>query len=95
MLMGLINASVIWQRFITYLLQNLLNQGVVVYLDDIFIYTKKDPGKHQQLAEEVLKRLIKNELYIDIKKTEFSADEVEFLKYIIRVNGIRMDSEKI
>src|SRR5947209_1163346 len=95
MLMGLTNASVTWQRFISHLFQNLLDQGVVVYLDDILIYTKQDSEKHRQLVEEVLKRLIDNELYVDINKTEFHVQEVEFLEHIVGINGIRMDQEKV
>ena len=93
--MGLINAPVTWQRFINHLFQNLLDQEVVIYLDDILIYTKQDSEKHRQLVKEVLKRLIDNELYVDINKTEFHAQEVEFLEHIVRINGIRMNSEKI
>src|SRR5947207_188660 len=40
MLIGLINAPVIFQRFITHILRHLLNKKVVMYLDDILIYSK-------------------------------------------------------
>src|SRR5437763_10729234 len=95
MLMRLINASATWQRFISHLFQDLLDQEVVIYLDDILIYTKQDSEKHRQLIEEVLKRLIDNKLYVDINKIEFHAQEVEFLEHIVGINGIRMNSEKV
>jgi hypothetical protein len=93
--MGLTNAPATWQRYISHLLHDLHDEGVVVYLDDVVIYTKNDPEKHQQLVKEVLRRFIDNELYVDIKKTQFHAEEVEFLGHIVGKNGVRMDPEKV
>ena len=69
MLIGLTNASATWQRYISHLLYNLYDEGVVVYLDDVVIYTKNDSKKYEQLVKEVLQRFIENELYVDLKKT--------------------------
>ena len=93
--MGLTNASVTWQRYINHLLHDLLNEGVVVYLNDVLIYIKNDSDKHQQLVFEVLRRFEKVELYVDLDKTQFHAQEVRFLEHIVEVNEIRMNSDKI
>src|SRR5215213_5342834 len=95
MSMRLTNASATWQRYINHLLHDLLDEGVVVYLDDVLIYIKNDSDKHQQLVFEVLRRFEKVELYVDLNKTQFHAQEVEFLGHIVRINGIRMNSDKI
>src|SRR5215217_3714833 len=95
MSMRLTNASATWQRYINHLLHDLLDEGVVMYLNDVLIYTKNDSKKHQQLVFEVLRRFEEVELYVDLDKTQFHAREVEFLGHIVEVNGIRMNSNKI
>src|SRR4051794_8983639 len=50
---GLINAPATFQRFINNTLRHLLDKGVIVYLDDILIYSK-EVGKYEQLIKEVL-----------------------------------------
>src|SRR5215218_7835290 len=95
MSMRLINASATWQRYISHLLHELHDREVVVYLDDIVIYIKKDSERHRQLVKEVLQILIDNELYVDLKKTEFYKTEVEFLDHLVELHEIRMNSEKV
>ena len=67
---------------------------IIAYLNDIFIYfnTKK---KHEQHVKKVLKKLKKAEQKVKLKKSRFYAQEIKFLKFIIRYNQIRMNSEKI
>ena len=67
----------------------------MVYLDDMLIYTKNDPEKHQQLVFEVLRRFEEAELYVDLDKTQFHTQKVKFLEHIVEVNEIRMNSDKI
>src|SRR5215217_9516333 len=95
MSMGLTNASATWQRYINHLLHDLLNEGVVVYLNDVLIYIKNDSDKHQQLVFEVLRRFEEAELYVDLDKTQFHTQKVKFLEHIVEVNGIRMNPDKI
>ena len=61
----------------------------------MLVYTKNNIEKHKKLVLKVLKRLIKYELYIDLKKLKFYITEVKFLEYIVGINGIRIDLEKV
>ena len=74
----------------------LLNNFVIVYLDNILIYSKK--GKdYKEYIRRVLKRLCKYKLYINKSKYKFSINKVEYLRFIITfkkvvVNLIRVDT---
>ena len=62
--------------------QVMLNPGVVMYLDNLLIYSKLHK-EHKKLQKEVLSRLKNNHLQGNLTKSEFEIDEVEFIKYII------------
>ena len=68
--------------------------GVVVHLDDILIYTK-NVDEHIQLVQEVLSRLDKASLRVNLKKCSFHIRKVEFLGYIISEQGIEMSERKM
>jgi len=91
---GLTNASATFQRFINNTLRHLIDKGVIVYLDDILIYSKA-MEEHEQLVKEVLQALQDKDLYIELDKSDFHKDEVEFLGHIIGAYGIRMDPKKV
>ena len=69
------------------ILANLLDVCVVVYLDDILIYSD-NLEEHRQHVKEVLKRLRKHKLYA-------SPSKIEFLGYIISTDGLQMDESKV
>ena len=73
---------------------DLLDVTVVVYLDDILIFSD-DPSKHEEHVREVLRRLRKHDLFCKPEKCEFHADRIEYLGYIIGPEGISMDPKKI
>ena len=91
---GLTNAPVTFQRFMNEIFKDLLDVCVVVYLDDILIYSE-DPSEHEKHVHEVFRRLRKNNLYAKLDKCEFDVDTTNFLGYIISPDGIRMDEAKI
>jgi hypothetical protein len=90
---GLTNAPASFQDMMNHILKDLLDKGVVVYIDDILIYAK-NTEQHDKLVEEVLERLAKNDLVISPEKCVWAEKEVEFLGYIITPDGMRMAKDK-
>ena len=72
----------------------MLDICVVIYLDDILIYSD-NPEVHIQHVNKVLDCLIKNNLFAKIEKCEFNIDTVEFLGFVINPDGIHMDESKV
>ncbi len=72
----------------------MLNRWVIVYIDDILIYSKslEDHVKH---IGAVLRRLIDHHLYAKAEKCEFHQESVSFLGYVISSGGVAMDDKKI
>jgi hypothetical protein len=91
---GLTNAPTAFQRFINTIFTDLLDVCVVVYLDDILVYSE-DEASHEEHVREVLCRLHKHGLYANPKKCEFHTDTTEYLVYILLPNGLSMSSEKV
>ena len=90
---GLCNALATCPSMIDNIFHYLLDNGVIVYLNDILIYTE-NVNKHIPLVQKVLSRLDKASLGVNLKKSSFYIRKVEFLGYIISEWGIEM-SEKI
>jgi hypothetical protein len=91
---GLSNAPAAFQCFINNIFSNLLNVCVIVYLNDILIYSD-DMSQHKKHVKEVLRRLQKHCLYANAGKCEFHRDSVEYLRYILTSDGLRMAKDKV
>jgi hypothetical protein len=91
---GMINAPATFQRMIQSILSDLLDMGVVVYIDDILIYAKT-LEEHDRLVIEVLRRLTQHHLTVVAEKCAWGVTEVEYLGYIIAEHGIAMSKEKV
>ncbi len=91
---NLINASVMFQTFVNNVLWCYLNQFVIVYLNDILVYsrTKKE---HVQHVRKVLQTLKKVNLRIKSEKSEFHVQSVQFLRFIVMFQSLRMNLKKI
>jgi hypothetical protein len=76
------------------ILRDLIDYGVVVYIDDILIYTGNEE-EYVQLTREVLRRLQENNLAIGPDKCEWHQKQVEFLGYLISGEGVSMSEDKI
>ena len=95
MLFGLSNAPASFQGYINKILAEKLDIFVIVYLDDILIYTE-DPGQgHIEAVRWVLDVLRRYGLFANLKKCRFHKDEVCFLGYIVLAQGVRMEDERI
>ena len=74
--------------------RDMINLGVVIYLDDILIYSENEQD-HVALLKRVLERLQEHQLAITPDKCELYRSRVNFLGYIISLEGVEMDQEKI
>jgi hypothetical protein len=91
---GLTNALATFQAYINNVLRKYLDVFVVVYLDDILVYSKTYK-EHVQHVRLILTTLRDANLCIKAEKTEFHKQEVKFLGYIVSREGLKMDSKKI
>ena len=91
---GLSNAPAAFQRFVNEIFADMLDVCVVVYLDDILIYSD-NPDDHRKHVKEVLRRLRKHQLYARADKCEFHKDSVEYLGYILSADGLTMSDDKV
>ena len=90
----LINVFIIFQTYINKILTKLLNSFYIVYLNDILIFfiEKTDHVDH---VKQILKRLRKFKLYVNLKKCAFFITKVNFLEFIIFTESILMNLSKV
>ncbi len=69
------------------ILREFLDQVVVVYFEDIFIYSKTEEG-HEKLVKRVLQRLMDKGMAGKIDKCEFNVKELDYLRYILSGTGV-------
>ncbi|QRV73517.1 Retrotransposable element Tf2 protein [Ceratobasidium sp. AG-Ba] len=91
---GLKNAPAVLQRMMNDIFRHLLGVTVVVYMDDILIFSEKEED-HAKHVKEVLKILRENNLYVKLSKCKFFVKRVIFLGLVITPEGISMEEEKI
>jgi hypothetical protein len=91
---GLTNAPAAFQHFVNSIFADLLDICVVVYLDDILIYSDS-PEEHICNVWEVLQRLQEQSLYCSLPKCEFNISTCEYLGYILSPDRLKMSSEKV
>ena len=91
---GLTNAPPTFVRLMNSIFHKYLDDFVIIYLDDILIYSKtKDVHLHH--IELVLQLLHDNHLYVNKAKCEFGVDQLEFVGHIVTSNGIKADDNKV
>jgi hypothetical protein len=91
---GLTNAPAVFQHFMNDVFRDLLDSSVLVYIDDILVFSDNIED-HLQHVREVLSRLAKHGLYAKAEKCEFSVTTTEFLGFIIGADGISMAENKV
>jgi len=94
---GLTNAPMAFQEFMNDIFSNLLNICVMIYLDDILIYSN-NMSEHHRYVKKVLKHLRKTGLYAKAEKCGFHSELVElveYLEYILSPSGLTMSNNKI
>lgn len=88
------NAPAVFQRLLQDVLREYLDVFVIVYIDNILIYSE-DESLHAGHVLQVLKRLRENSLYAKLSKCDFSVKYCEYLVFKIYPDGITMDSRKV
>ena len=94
MLFRLTNALAVFQCFMNDVFSNLLDVCMVVYLDNILIYSD-DIMQYQSHVKEILKRLHKSELYMKAEKCEFYSDSIKYPGYVLSSSGLTMSDAKV
>ena len=95
MFFGLCNSPSTFQMMMNEIFAD-MEDIVVVYIDNIMIFTKTDDlKKHDKIMLEVLCCLEENDLYIKSEKCTSHTTEVDFLRMIVGKDGIKMDQEKV
>ena len=91
---GLTNAPAVFMDLMNRVFKPYLDQFVVVFIDDILIFSRssEDHDKHLQIILKILKE---KELYAKLSKCEFWLDEVAFLGHVVSTEGVKVDPSKI
>jgi hypothetical protein len=91
---GLTNAPSTFMRLMNHALRAFLGRFVVVYFDDILVFSKS-LDKHIEHLHCVLPVLRKEKLYANLKTCSFCLDKVVFLGYLVSGKGLAVDEEKV
>jgi len=91
---GLTNAPSVFQRHLNNILTEKIDRGVVVYIDDILIYSKTEE-EHIELFRWVLQKLTENNLCMNIDKCLFHILEVEFVGFQVGKQRIQRSHKKV
>jgi hypothetical protein len=91
---GLTNAPAYFMYLMNSVFMDYLDKFVVVFIDDILIYSQKEQ-EHEEHLSKVLQRLRDCQLYAKLSKCEFWISEVLFLGHIINREGLAIDPKKV
>jgi len=95
MFFGLTNSPATFQAMMNDLLRDLVvEEKVAVFIDDVIVATEIEEG-HNEIVEEVLKRLEENDLFVKPEKCVWKVREVGFLGVIIEEDRVKMEKKKV
>ena len=91
---GFTNGPATFQTLMNDIFRDLLDKFVIVYLDDILIFSRSEE-EHEKHLRTVFQRLYDHKLYAKLSKCTLVVPQVEYLGYIISDKGISPDPKKI
>ncbi|WVZ52203.1 hypothetical protein U9M48_003286 [Paspalum notatum var. saurae] len=91
---GLTNAPAFFMYLMNSVFMNELDKYVVVFIDDILVYSKNEK-EHQEHLQIVLSHLREHKLYAKFSKCAFWLKEVAFLGHILSAKGVAVDPKKV
>jgi hypothetical protein len=91
---GLSNTPATFQALMNEIFRDLLDIYVIIYLDNILIFSKTE-NEHPKHVKEVLRRLQANNLYCNAKKCMFHVTEIDYLGLIVSDKGIQVNQSKV
>jgi len=95
MFFGLTNPLATFQAMMNDILRDLINTGeVAAFIDNVLVGTEEEE-KHDEIVEEVLRRMEENDLYVKPKKCVWKVREINFLGLVMGSGGIKMQEEKV
>ncbi|KAI3374165.1 hypothetical protein L3Q82_006024 [Scortum barcoo] len=91
---GLFNAPATFQRLMQQCLNGQVTESLLVYLDDIIVYSP-DFSSHLQCLDEVFQRLWRHGLKLWLDKCKLLQRDVKFLGHVVDPRGVRPDPDKV
>ena len=91
---GLTNAPATFQAVMNRVFAEHIGKFVLVYLDDILVFSKT-PAEHEQHLRTVLSLLRKHEFKAKLSKCQFNRTELHFLGHVVSREGLKVDERKV
>lgn len=91
---GLTNAPPTFMRAMHNIFHDLLDNSVILYLDDILIFSRS-VEEHLSHLRKVFEKLREHKLYAKLTKCKFSLSKISFLGHVLSKGTVAMDPEKI
>ena len=89
------NSPATFQAMMNKILRDLINEGkVAAFVDDVLVGTETEEG-HDEIVEEILRRLEENNLYVKPEKCMWKVRKIGFLEVVIGPNGIEIEEGKV